>query len=485
MSAIDRLVGYIDDQVAHWRRASAWPIIGIIGFIVLSVFAGYVQARMGNMWIPIILLVVLLVVGFIFAYIARRPHIGLYLAVASFMLDSRGIPIPAPITLSLSNIFLIFTLMAVLLRWSHYRNRNVDKVSFLLGSGLLVAAFPSLFVAQFPGTVLRLMVTIIGGLIVLFLTQVLTTCSSDLARLVKVYIVGAVICALLGVIQALLVRFAGVHYGRVLWYLAGSGTGPIELSWPRVASTWLNPDSFGVFLVPAVPLVWGVFTRGWKRYLLVAILLSGMALSYVRSAWIATAVAVSVTIGVRWLSRKWDKRAGAPAMVIWLYLLLFIVVILIFAAVRMRIWDRLLSMNTEAFEKRIQMSLVGWRYFLASPLTGVGPGNEWLVLAIQTHNSYLDVLVEYGLVGGLAWFSLLVLTAWRGLKAAFRCVKLETWRLSVAYLGAFVGALTGGMAMGIQNNKFFWLMIAIITTLATQFSMAAQSESSKVEDAHA
>jgi len=478
-----RFVSYEDDQWVRWRRANTWPIIWLICPIVLliCIFVGFIQGE-GNASVSLIL-AALTTGGFLFAYIMRRPRMGLYLATASFMFDSRGIP--GPINLSPSNILLIFILVAVVLKWLHYRSRNVDKASLLLGSGLLIAAFTSLFVAKFPGTVLRLMITITSGLIILFLTQVLMSRSSDLAHLVKAYTVGAGICALLGVIQGALAKFAGIQYGRLFWCLGGSGAGEvIKLSMPRVTSTWLDPNIFGLFLVPAVPFTWAVFPRGWKRHLLMAILLSGMALSYSRSAWIAAIVAVLVTIGVRWLSQE-SKRADAPAEVVRLYLLLFVMVILMFSVVRLRIWDRLISMNVEAYERRIEMSLIGWRYYLASPVFGVGPGNFLKLSNVFTHNSYLSVLIEYGTIGGLAWFSLLLLTAWRGLKLTFQSATFGLRRLSIASLGAFAGVLVGGLSIEIQNAKFVWLTIAIITAMTTRFSTATRSNPTNREEARA
>lgn len=220
------------------------------------------------------------------------------------MFDSQSLPVPGPITLSPSNLLLVLTLAAISLRGLFARDGHrdlalaqIDKPSLLAGGGLLVAAFFTLFVAQFPDIVLRIMVTLVGGLLVLLLTQALVTRTAELEALLKVYTWGATICAAFGIIQGLLARFAGVQYGRLMWALGGGPAPIIGLDIPRVAATWNDPNSFGVFLAPAVALALGLPIRGRVKGLLTGGLLSGIALSYSRTAWISTAVAIATVAG--------------------------------------------------------------------------------------------------------------------------------------------------------------------------------------------
>jgi len=448
----------------------------------LGVILGATQAIRGGA--IALILFGLMAAGLLFAQIIRRPRIGLYLAVFFFMFDSRSLPLSGPFNFSPSNLLLIFTLAALLLRWLHRHSRgmnvspaHIDKASLFLGSGLILAAVLSLFVAIYPEIALRLIITLTGNLIVLFAVQALVTSTVEMERLVKVYIAGATVCALLGIIQALAAKFAGVEFGRVMWALGGGPGNPVTiLSIPRVTSTWLDPNIYGLFLVPAVSFIWGVSLKGWARFLIVVILLAGLAVSFSRTAWISTATAVTATLTLYWLTSRISKLSSTPVIGLRALFLSLIGLALAVAVPWRHIWDMLASLNPAAVEGRIDMSRIGLKYFYDSPVLGMGPGNFLPVSMAFTHNSYLSILIEYGLIGGLAWFCLLALTGWRGIKVLVRCRRPDVSRLTMVSLGAFVGLLIGGLSVEIQNNKLVWVVLGIITVLFREFVSRSREE---------
>jgi len=454
--------------------------IGIYFIALLLYFSiGYLIQK--DIITLLILLIAFLFFCLIGGYIIKKPQAGLYLVVVSFMFDSRNIP--GPINISVSNVLLILTLIGVILAWhlssrrSQIRlSKKPDKSSLLLGGGLLLGAVFSLLVAAYPDIVLRSIVTVIGGLILLLVTQILTTRDIDIERLLKIYTFGAVICALFGVIQSFLARFVDLQYGEIMWALGGPHNLRL-LRFPRVTSTWLDPNIFGLFLIPAVIFSLIIPSKYWVKALLSAVLLGGIAVSYSRTAWISAAFSVVVSIGFYWLSRSYRKSGHPSTIGFRVWILLLIGLILVLSLPLEKFWDELININPDSYEGRLEMTHAGLKVYLESPIWGVGPGNLMKTKGAFTHNSYLGVLIEYGLIGGLAWFSLLFLTLWRGVKNIFRYTTPRLRKLSISLLSAFAGLLVGGLSIEIQNAKFLWFIIAIITILAMQCSNYANSYS--------
>lgn len=447
------------------RTLPGWEALLIfVALLLLSVGSVFYLSRVDtpfSWWLLVLIPAVPL-----FLYVMHKPQIGFYLSVLSFMLDSQTIP--GPMNLSVSNVLLVVTLVAVCIKRVLSRRGpddpqfgRVDKPSLLLGGCLLVAAILSLFVAQFPEVVLRMMVTLVGGLTVLYLTQVLSPDFLHLVRIVKFYVWGAVVCAGLGVLQSVL---AGL--GVLSWGINYSEVGRFSLPLPRVTSTWLDPNIFGLFLLPAVFYAFAVLTGRIARFLVIAVLLSGLALSYSRTAWTSAVIAGLIYGGTRFLSKKSSSLESPSRTALRAYLAVLVPLGVALIVWRTGIWEWLIDLNRESVELRVDLNLVAWRYFQSSPVFGIGPGNFWESLNTLSHNSFLAVLVEYGLLGGLAWTLILGLTAWRAMKIIFGRVNPVMQRLMLCSVCSFVGLLVGGLAIEIQNAKFVWLTVAIITTLS-------------------
>jgi O-antigen ligase/polysaccharide polymerase Wzy-like membrane protein len=441
----------------------AWPVVAIASVVASALLVGITLGR-GNLIIPLAL-IALVGAAVLFRFMMGYPPLGLYLAVMFLMFDSRNVP--GPVNVSPSNVLLVMTLVAALLNWFGARHQaarinpaRIDKVTLVSSTGLLIAAFLSLVAAQFPLTVIRLTITILGALLILWLTQFVITDADRIKQLIEAYIWGAVICSVIGIVQALLAIFAGVYLGIIYTYV-----GTIMLDLPRVASTWLDPNIFGLYLMPAVPLAWGIPMKQWQKTIVLVLLLVGIGLSYSRTAWVSTAISAWIiwVVSIVRPSRQFSGSFSIPLR----WFLVFIVTIMWTAVgLRLGLWDALVDLNRDAFEGRIDMSLAGLKYFESSPLFGIGVGNFLLLSDLFTHNSYLSVLIEYGLIGGLAWFSLLTVTAWRGLKLALQPYRFGLRPLGVVCFSAFSGLLIGGTAIEIENDKFVWLSIALVTILS-------------------
>jgi O-antigen ligase len=140
-------------------------------------------------------------------------------------------------------------------------------------------------------------------------------------------------------------------------------------------------------------------------------------------------------------------------------------VTLIFLLPLGQIWEQLLLWNTASFYGRIDMSQIGWKFFRTSPMWGIGPGNLLLVAGVFTHNSHLGILIEYGIIGATAWAGLLLVTIKCGFIGYTRTLNNNERKLAIAALATLIGLLTGGLAIELQNNKFVWLVFAVLIIL--------------------
>ena len=453
---------------------SRWLVLLAVTAVGAGVFLGMADTTAAIVLFSFMAFLVL------FSIVWNNPRTGLYLAIVMLMFDSQSIP--GPISISASNVLLIITFIALVGRWLTSRRDptrlkvgRVDTLTIILGCSLLFAAALSLYVAKYNDPVLRQSITIVGGLTVVFLTHVLSTDGSDVYRLAYAYIWGAMICAVLGILQSILAAFSDVTLG-VVYPFVGSTT----LTLPRVASTWLDPNVYGLYLLPAFPLALLLITRGWVKWPMLAVLAFGLFVSYSRTSWLGAALSVIVVFTFL-ISRSAGRRLPLKTVILRWMILLAGYAAAILIAVRLGLWERLLDLNRDSFDNRFVQSLLGLQYYLNSPLVGIGPGNLLVESGVFTHNSYLSVLIGYGLIGALAWFALLITTGWRGLVFVFKCNQPCLWRVGLAAMGAFSGLLVGGLAIEIENDKFTWFVIALMPLLAQRFLRGSEMRLSENE----
>jgi O-antigen ligase len=442
----------------------------ILAIFILLVSFGVLAAK--GLWVILVGFNVGLGIFFLVVFLPQGPQLGLCLVVASLLLDSKGIP--GPITVSPSNIFLLLTLISIGLRFLRHKNKDIGMaragwLGVVLGFGLLVGAFLSLTRAEYPAFALRGSVTVVGDILIFTLALALTRTRADIATLVRIYLWSAVVCALFGIAQILLYMFMGITIGRV-----DNLVGESLLLVPRVSSTWIDPNIYGLFLFPAIPMVWGVLKNRWLQASALAILVIGVLLSYSRTTWISTFITICLFLTLVFLFRNGQadwKFFRKRLVVVVLVAFVFIAIV-----IKVGIISKLVSMNPDSLTSRLSMSRVGLGYFFESPLIGMGPLNFLQVSHVFTHNSYLSVLIEYGLVGALPWFGLIALTLGYGMKTIIRSGQRDAWILNAALFCGYVGLLIGGLAIEIQNFKVLWLMSALLIGLALRSTRLQEDE---------
>ncbi|WP_185827501.1 O-antigen ligase family protein [Halomonas nitroreducens] len=106
-----------------------------------------------------------------------------------------------------------------------------------------------------------------------------------------------------------------------------------------------------------------------------------------------------------------------------------------------------------------------WRaagYMLAEqPLIGHGPdfmqklgGNNHTGTGINSHNSYLQILLAFGIPAFLCWLGMLGSVLWR-------CWRLRHTPFGALFLSAMAVTCLFGMTIDLAFNRFFWVTLAL------------------------
>ncbi|MEO7912025.1 MAG: O-antigen ligase family protein [Roseiflexaceae bacterium] len=285
--------------------------------------------------------------------------------------------------------------------------------------------------------------------------------------------------------------FAG--YINMAWPLAAAlAVGATLALWhrrdrPFDAAEGRRPATDRQFSMPHGFLVLGF----WLATLL---LLSGLASSLSRGAWVGAACGVAgMALALGSHARRWALAVlGLAALALGLGgagLLPAVLADRIASITRyLAIFDAgavaITPQNFAVVERMAQMQ-AGWGMFLAHPLTGVGPGNytpayptfavgSWYASRGHAHNYYIHILAETGIIGALAYLALLAGVIRQAI-ATLRAENRTIWRSAAIGCCGIIAAVVGHdlfenlhvLSMGIQLAAV-WSLLIILEKPATR-----------------
>ena len=246
----------------------------------------------------------------------------------------------------------------------------------------------------------------------------------------------------------------------------------------RVEGTLGSPNTAASYFAVMLPVVLGVLLTRWPaRYRMLAVLalglgVVGLVLTMSRGGWLSTAVAVAFLCVAAWLRGRLSLLVPAAM------LLSGLSVYLLFSQ---PITDRLFQDDNGAARSRLPLMSMSFRMFEMPPLFGVGPNNQTVAMrpyaqsaafrggfVYVVHNRYVQVLVETGIVGLLAFLFFLFSTLRRGWRA-WIC---DAGNLSAVALGLTAGLLGDMIHMNMDtfSGRFqvqqLWLVAGLIIALS-------------------
>ncbi len=242
---------------------------------------------------------------------------------------------------------------------------------------------------------------------------------------------------------------------------------PAEAAQFRDSGTFEDPNLYAAYLlVSAVLGAWANARRHGRLFgVNTVVLLAATATTASRGAILTVAAAVVVLCAIR-IARGVTlasivRGVAAAAVVVLAFML---------GAVPAFLATRLSSQGAGASEIRLSLWQAAFRAWTDHPVFGIGPGQflpRSRALAnvsheYVTHNTFVDFLVEGGIVGLFAFVSLGVVMMVR-IRRAHHLSPHERTVLWVAVAVIGVEMLT----LNLQNARFVWVLGAFILAMAT------------------
>jgi O-antigen ligase len=232
----------------------------------------------------------------------------------------------------------------------------------------------------------------------------------------------------------------------------------------RANGLFKDANVFGPFLIPImVILLEERFRPRLLRLaprtnaLLLGVLGVGVLFSYSRAAWLNLAFATVVTLTVMVLRRGGGRRA-----------LRLLAALLIAAALATAAAELTGSVSFIAQRAQVQTydserfgaQRAGIELVQRHPV-GVGPGQFLFHYPVETHSTYVRVLVEQGYLGLLTWLVLSIATLVMALRNAV--IGRDTYGIgSAALLGAWCGIMLNSAVVDTLHWRHLWLVAALI-----------------------
>jgi O-antigen ligase len=241
----------------------------------------------------------------------------------------------------------------------------------------------------------------------------------------------------------------------------------------RARGLFKDPNVYGPYLVLMFLYALarlqrnGLRGRGFPMGLAVcAISALGVFLSFSRAAWINCAVVIVCFIGFQTVSGIRARKLSAGP----LYAMLLVALLAggIWAAsasdnspVGRMLAFRLSRNGLQNYDSmRFYTQRLALETAMAKPL-GIGPGQSEVVFAYATHNMYLRVLAENGVLGFAALYGFVALSLLRAVKGATTLA--DGWRRDLfAVVGAcLVGTLVNGLVIDTIHWRHLWFLLGL------------------------
>lgn len=241
----------------------------------------------------------------------------------------------------------------------------------------------------------------------------------------------------------------------------------------RIYSFFDNPNNFAEILAMFIPFMLALFlnAKTWRGKLLAVFALvpclSAIGLTLSRSSWIGLVIAVVVFL----LLQNWR------------FLPLFVVLgLCALPLLPESIMNRILTIgNMNDTSTRYRFAIYGATENLMRDygLRGVGLGNDVMTQVFQvyptmfdgnypihTHNNYLQMWGELGLLGGLSYIAVILAQLKAGVKAFYSSADRAVKNILSAAIGSFCGILVIGVAeytwFYARNMFFWWFLFGVI-----------------------
>ncbi len=237
------------------------------------------------------------------------------------------------------------------------------------------------------------------------------------------------------------------------------------LFYDRVKGLFKDPNVFGPYLVVVSIYSLHRFLLGsttWKRLVWLSYLLIGsvgVLLCYSRAAWMNYGVTLFVFFALLTIAGRGALRKNLSYFII--------SIILIGGAVGYAMTipqiNEVVSYRSELQSydaDRFANFRAALKLGINNPL-GVGPVQSYLMLDYATHNVYLRVFSENGILGFLSFLAFLTITVVRALLLSQRSADRSQRALFALVTAAICGTILNSFTIDTLHWRHFWLLLAL------------------------
>ena len=332
------------------------------------------------------------------------------------------------------------------------------KAPVLLLGAFLVGNTIAATLATHPVEAMRsLSIRFYMGLAFLFFTALVATAPRlTLPAIWSGYLVAAVLATTVGMLE---------YYG----YLGALG--PKFAGGLRAKAFFKDANVYGPFLVPPAIYCVGRFVsesrRRWLFLPLFLFIVFGLFLSFSRGAWINFSLAFTLSMSY-WILSNRSFRHRVTWLLAGLTLVAsaatVLILIITYTSAADRFFQRAVIAQDYDLEEggRFNMQHLALERIGRSPL-GIGPGRADEEFGLEPHNIYLQVPVESGWLGGVAFIGLLGLTLVRARRLARPDSSFRQDIYTV--FPCLVGVLAQSFFIDSTHWRHLWLLLALAWAL--------------------
>jgi MFS family permease len=333
---------------------------------------------------------------------------------------------------------------------------------------------------------LLVIVYLIMNIVTVWLVKRIITTKELFERSMKIILWSSVIASIWG-ISMVLGHLSGILSENVL----------LVNLFPRLSGTATEPQVFGNFLLMILPVSWAFLTQRMNLFNYLAVFILGLSLvmTFSMGAWVGAGAGFVLFIVLS------IKRIHTNYHLILISIMALILVMLILLSFiypsylkgfdkyvsKLKLWktSEELKVYRESikgqkediyrgdivnrFDDKLQRSWMGqaaWNMFISKPVFGIGPGNYGFLYnefkpagtprkpyMEKTHNAYLEILAETGIIGLAVFLAILIILITR------------SWPRTILGAGcyaAIVALLVHGLSFGILAHNYFWLAMGLL-----------------------
>lgn len=146
---------------------------------------------------------------------------------------------------------------------------------------------------------------------------------------------------------------------------------------------------------------------------------------------------------------KWYKKILTIVIVFGL----IAVILVLFKNILPDYWERLTKFDDNADNGRFELWERAWKTFKDHPLLGIGFGGMYNTFGSATHNTHLQILSEFGLVGYLLFASFIVISL------------IICWKYNPMYFCVIMAMLVQIMFLDAFDNRVVWAILCLISMI--------------------